>query len=197
MEGADMTGHGLWLWVELLSTPDMFLPGLGLKEQQLPREAVLLVLEEAQEDEPDWPDTLQASACVMSANISLANAVTWLHPKSRAEKYIPPPMRTKQIMWPRPISVVGDIYVFPMKMQGEGRDFENNRVNPHSWYLLRYSVFLRFKWNLLKTLQETSSLELPYPLNWFCFRSLELSLFHAPVPFLDSSQSNWHRCMYQ
>lgn len=110
----------------------MFLPGLGLKEQQLPREAVLLVLEEAQEDEPDWPDTLQASACVMSANISLANAVTWLHPKSRAEKYIPPPMRTKQIMWPRPISVVGDIYVFPMKMQGEGRDFENNRVNPHS-----------------------------------------------------------------
>ena len=127
--------------------------------------------------------------------------VTWLLQNSRAGKYIPPPMRTKQIMWPRPISVVGDICVFAMKMQGEGREFEN-RVNPHSRYLLRYSVFLRFKWNLLKThlanlSRKPLAWSVPYPLNWFHFRSLELSLFHAPIPFLNSSQSNWHRCMYQ
>ena len=71
--------------------------------------------------------------------------VTWLRPKSGAGKHIPPPVRTKQIMWPRPVSVVEDIHVFPMKVQGEGREFENNGVNPHSRYLLRYSVFLRFK----------------------------------------------------
>ena len=52
----------------------MFFLGLRLKEQQLPREAVLLVPEEAQEDAPDWADTFQASACVMSASIPLANA---------------------------------------------------------------------------------------------------------------------------
>lgn len=120
--------------------------------------------------------------------------VTWLLQNSRAGKYIPPPMRTKQIMWPRPISVVGDICVFAMKMQGEGREFEN-RVNPHSRYLLRYSVFLRFKWNLLKThlanlSRKPLAWSVPYPLNWFHFRSLELSLFHAPIPFLNSSQSN-------
>ena len=89
MEGADMTGHGFWLWVELLSTPDVFFLGLRLKEQQLPREAVLLVPEEAQEDAPDWADTFQASACVMSASIPLANAGHMAAPKFKSREVYP------------------------------------------------------------------------------------------------------------
>lgn len=108
IEGAGLTGHGFWLWVGLLSTPHVFFLGCRLKGQQLPREAVLLVPAEAQEDKPTGANTFQTSVCVMSANIPLAKSGHMAAPKGSG-KYIPPTMKPKQIMWPKSVGQ-GRIY---------------------------------------------------------------------------------------